>query len=214
MCRSSLLSLRTLRRTILITIVLASAAFAAGALAAPWAVAPSAARAAPAQVLLVGDSIAAGMKPFLGEMIADREITFDVVAGRTTPQGMRAMRKELQRLAPQTIVINLGTNDGSDPVVFADRIRRTMRALPAGTCVVWSAITRPPRKGEYRGLNRVLRQAARHDRRVTVLAYDRMVAKGTLTLREGLHPTVEGARFLSYVTAAAVRRGCGGAPAA
>ncbi|MDX6721431.1 MAG: GDSL-like Lipase/Acylhydrolase family [Solirubrobacteraceae bacterium] len=141
-------------------------------------------------------------------MITDREITFDARAGRTTPQGMRALRGDLRRFAPQTVVISLGTNDGSDARLFADRVRRTLRTLPVRACVVWPAIIRPRRKGRYRGLNRVLRRAARHDHRLTVISWDRMVSKGTVDLPDGVHPDADGYRFRSWVTAAAVHRGC------
>lgn len=170
------------------------------------------AHADPAQVLIVGDSLAVGMRPFLGELITDRQVTFDVRNGWTTPQGMEALRLDLEQYAPQTIVISLGTNDGSDAKVFADRIRRILRALPPYACVVWPAIIRPKRKGEYRGLNRVLRDEARRDRRLTVIDWDRMVKKGQVTLRDGLHPNEDGYRWRAWVTAGAVRRGCRAAP--
>jgi hypothetical protein len=169
---------------------------------------PSVAHADPAQVLIVGDSLAVGMRPFLSQMITDREVTFDVRAGWTTPQGMEALRLDLEQFAPQTFVISLGTNDGSDPGVFADRVRRTLRQMPPYACVIWPSIIRPKRKGDYEGLNRVLRAEARRDRRLTVLNWDRMVAKGTVALRDGVHPDEDGYRFRAWVTAAAVRRGC------
>jgi len=201
-------------RTLSNVIGMASAAFAAGSLAAPWPGGdkypprPAKANADPAQVLIVGDSIAVGMRPFLPEMLTDREVTFDTVAGRTTPQGMRALRFELTRVTPHTLVINLGTNDGSHAGVFANRIRRTLGSLAPDTCVVWPTISRAPRKGDYRGLNRVLREAARRDRRLIVIPWDRMVAKGTVALPDGVHPDVYGYRYLSHVTAAAIQRGC------
>jgi lysophospholipase L1-like esterase len=202
------LSLNPVRHTIGNAIAFLGAVLATGAAAAPSSVAPAAARADAAQVLIVGDSLAVGTKPFLGAMIADRDVTFDARGGRTTPQGMRALRGDLRRLEPQTVVISLGTNDGSDATLFADRVRRTLRALPSHACVVWPAIIRPRRKGRYRGLNRVLRRAARHDHRLTVISWDRMVSKGTVDLPDGVHPDADGYRFRSWVTAAAVRRGC------
>jgi lysophospholipase L1-like esterase len=195
------------RRTIRNAIACIGAILVAGA-AAPRCP-PSVARADPARVLIVGDSLAVGTKPFLGAMISDREVTFDARAGRTTPQGMRALRGDLRRFAAQTVVISLGTNDGSDPAVFADRVRRTLHELPADACVVWPTIVRPRRKGDYHGLNRVLRLAARHDHRLTVISWDRMVSDGTVDLPDGVHPDADGYRFRSWVTAAAVRRGCG-----
>lgn len=198
--------MQLVRRTIRNAAACLAAVLAAGAAAPPWPV--TVARADPARVLILGDSLAVGTKPFLGAMITDREVTFDARAGRTTPQGMRALRGDLQRFAPQTVVISLGTNDGSDATVFADRIRRTLRVLPAYACAVWPTIIRPRRKGDYHGLNRVLRLAARRDPRLTVISWDRMVSKGTVDLPDGVHPDADGYRFRSWVTAAAVRRGC------
>jgi lysophospholipase L1-like esterase len=189
-------------------------AITACVLAAATPSGPAVAEADPAQVLIVGDSLAVGMRPFFGDMITDRQVTFDARAGWTTPQGMEALRIDLTQYAPQTFVISLGTNDGSDPAVFADRIHRIMRQLPPYACVVWPAIYRPRRKGAYEGLNRELRKAARLDRRLTVIGWDRMVEKGTVSLRDGLHPDEDGYRFRAYVTAAAVRRGCAVAPPA
>ncbi len=181
---------------------------AIGTLVAPYTVHPPGAHADPAQVLILGDSLASGMRPFLGDMITDREVTFDAKAGRTTPQGIDALRRDLRRYAPQTIVVSLGTNDGSDPRKFSLRIGRILRMVPADSCVIWPAIARGPHKGPYVALNRVLRNAAGHDRRLVVIPWDRMVRKGSVTLHDGVHPTVEGYRFRAYVTAAAVQRGC------
>jgi lysophospholipase L1-like esterase len=189
-------------------------ALSACALAAGLPYGAAVASADPAQVLIVGDSLAVGMRPFLGDMITDRQVTFDARNGWTTPQGMEALRIDLSQYAPQTFVISLGTNDGSDPAVFADRIHRIMRQLPPYACVVWPAIYRPKRKGAYEGLNRELRKAARLDPRLTVIGWDRMVEKGTVSLRDGLHPDEDGYRFRAYVTAAAVRRGCSPEPPA
>jgi hypothetical protein len=191
-----------------------AALIAAGSAAGAPGFGSAVAHADAAQVLVVGDSLAVGMRPFLGEMITDRHLTFDAHDGWTTPQGMAALRGDLQQFAPQTVVINLGTNDGSDPLIFADRIRRILRAVPSSSCIVWPSIRRPRRKGAYRELNRVLRNAAHRDRRMTIINWDRMVAKGTVSMRDGVHPTTEGYRFRAWVTAAAVRRGCRANPPA
>ena len=203
-----MLSFGAVRRTISMAIAGLTVMLAVGLPAGPPALRPAVAHADPAQVLIVGDSLAVGMQPFLGEMITDREVTFDVKAGRTTPQGLLALRFGLQRYAPQSIVVSLGTNDGSNARIFADRVRRTLLEVPPLACIVWPAITRPPRKGAYKALNRVLREAARSDPRLTILNWDRMVEKGTVALRDGVHPDDDGYRFRAWVTAAAVRRGC------
>jgi lysophospholipase L1-like esterase len=203
------LSLLVVRGTILVAGACLAAVLAAAAPSrAPAPLGPAFAGADPARVLIVGDSIAVGLRPFLVEMMTDREVTVDAKSGRTTPDGLRALRFELERSAPQAVVLNLGTNDGADPRVFADRVAKALHTVPRAACVVWPAIVRAPRKGAYKQLNRVLRLAARRDHRLTVINYDRMVAKGTVALRDGVHPTPEGYRFLSWVTAAAVQRGC------
>lgn len=198
-----------MRRRIANAISILSTVFAAGSLGSPFSIGPIAARADPATVLVVGDSLAVGMKPYLVDMLVDREVTFDSRAGWTTPQGMRALRGALRQLTPQTVIFNLGTNDGSNVRVFADRVRRTLRTVPRDTCVVWTAISRARRKGAFTGLNRVLRTAAHRDARVAVIPWDRMVRKGTVLLPDGIHPDQPGFAFRSYVTAAAVQRGCG-----
>jgi lysophospholipase L1-like esterase len=202
------LSLLVVRGTLLVAIACMAAYVAAASTRAPSPVGVAVAHAEAAQVLIVGDSIAVGMQPYLTEMITDREVTFDAKSGRTTPDGLRALRFELARFAPQVVVLNLGTNDGSDPDVFAARVAKALAAVPQSTCIVWPTIVRAPRKGAYKELNRVLRQAARRDRRMTVINWDRMVAKGSGTLRDGVHPTQDSYRFLSWVTKAAVERGC------
>ncbi len=185
-----------------------STVLAASSLGMPFSAGPTETHADPAEVLVVGDSLAVGMKPYLADMLTDRDVTFHSRAGWTTPQGMRALRGALRRFTPHTVVINLGTNDGSNPTVYANRVRRTLRTVPADACIVWTAISRAKRKGAFSGLNRVLRRAARRDDRVVVIPWDRMVRKGTVVLSDGIHPDQPGFAFRSYVTAAAVQRGC------
>jgi hypothetical protein len=208
MTRPSLLLSAVVDRPLATVLVWVGIACALGGLAVA-SLRPARAQAEAAEVLIVGDSLAVGMKPFLREMIPDRKVTVDARAGRTTPQGMEALRLDLQYTAPQTVVISLGTNDGSDAKLFGDRVRRMLLDIDPDTCIVWPAIIRPPRKGDYRGLNKVLRREARRDRRMTIIPWDRMVSKGTVSLRDGVHPNSDGYRYRAYVTAAAVDRGCG-----
>jgi hypothetical protein len=99
------------------------------ALAVLAAAAPLA-RAADGPVLVVGDSLAVGMRPFLIPLLGDREVAWNARNGRTTPQGMQVLRAMLPTVTPETVVISLGTNDGPDPARFADRIRRLLGMLP------------------------------------------------------------------------------------
>ncbi len=87
-------------------------------------------------------------------------------------------------------MISLGTNDGSDPRRFADRLGRALAAIPESSCVVWADIYRPPRKGAFAALNRVLRDAVHADRRLALVHWDRAVAgRGSRCLPTGCTPT-------------------------
>jgi lysophospholipase L1-like esterase len=181
---------------------------AAGATAAPAARSAPVAG-APARVLVVGDSLAVGMEPYLTPILAPGEVVWDARSGRTTPQGLVRLRARLREGTPDTVVISLGTNDGPDPARFASRIDRALQAIPASACIIWLDLNRPPRKGRYSALNRVLREAARRDPRLVLVAWDRAVLQGRVALPDGLHPDAAGFRYRSRLVAAAMARGCG-----
>lgn len=159
-------------------------------------------------VLIVGDSLAVGTMPYLGAMLPDRTVMWDAVNGRTTPQGIQALRVDLRVVQPQAVVVSLGTNDGPDPRRFTDRMRRMLANLSPATCVIWTTIVRPRRKGAYRALNRALRAEAERDPRLVVISWDHAVKRGTVNLRDGLHADAEGYRYLSSKIAQAVHTGC------
>jgi len=160
------------------------------------------------EVLLIGDSLGVGARPFVESMLTTRHLTWDVRSGRTTPQGIQALRKALRTVRPQTVVISLGTNDGSDPRRFRSRLRRTLQTVPRDACVIWATVVRPPRKGAYHALNRVLRSESRRDRRLVLINWDRAVARGEVKLPDGVHADRDGYRQRGQMIASAVRRGC------
>ena len=162
----------------------------------------------PPPVLVVGDSLAVGLEPHLGAMLQPSSVVWDARSGRTTPQGLVRLRARLRQVAPRTVVISLGTIDGSDTRSFARRIDRALQAIPAADCVVWLDINRPPRKGPYEALNRVLYAAAQRDPRLVVVHWDRAVRQGKVALPDGLHPDEAGFRYRSRLIAGAMARGC------
>jgi lysophospholipase L1-like esterase len=172
---------------------------------------PAAQAQMPSPVLVVGDSLAVGMKPYLGELLGSSEVVWDARSGRTTPEGLTRLRARLREVAPQTVVVSLGTNDGPDPARFANRIHRALAAIPTSACIVWPDINRPPRKGRYHALNRVLAQAAAQDPRMVLVHWDRAVLRGSVALPDGLHPDAAGFRYRSLMVAGAIARGCAAA---
>jgi lysophospholipase L1-like esterase len=164
--------------------------------------------AGPETVLVVGDSLAVGLEPYLGRLVAPRTVVWDAEAGRTTPQGLVRLRAELRAVTPRAVLISLGTNDGPSPERFADRIRRALRAIPSGTCVVWADINRPARKGPYRRLNAVLAREALRDPRLVIVGWNRAVARHRVLLPDGIHPDTAGFDYRSRLFAHAVDRRC------
>lgn len=161
-----------------------------------------------ADVLVVGDSLAVGTEPFLAPLLAEQSLVTDVRNGITTPQGMRLLRISLKTVVPRTVVIQLGTNDGGDPERFANRLRRTLELLPLDTCVVWSTIIRPRRKGPYRAINRVLHKLKKQEPRLVVVDWEHAVTGGAVVLPDGLHADDAGYRYRSAMIADAVNAGC------
>src|SRR4051794_25601482 len=194
------------RRPALLAVLLLGLALVA-AVARPVAAAHARYAAGAPSVLVVGDSLAVGLKPYLGDLLGENP-TWDAVSGRTTPQGMTALRGALRRIQPRTVIVSLGTNDGPDPERFRDRMRRTLAAMPQAQCVVWSALSRPPRKGPFLAMNQVLREEAQRDHRLVIVAWDRVVARGQVTLPDGLHPDPAGYRTRSRMIADAVDQHC------
>jgi len=169
------------------------------------------ARAGDSDVLVVGDSLAVGTQPYLPDLLADRTVVSDVQGGITTPQGMKLLRMALRTVVPRTVVFSLGSNDGPDPQRFADRIRRTLALLSPSTCIVWSTIIRPPRKGDYRRLNRVLHTVKKRDPRIVLVDWEHAVTGGAVVLPDGLHADPDGYRYRSEMIADAVHGGCAAA---
>jgi lysophospholipase L1-like esterase len=196
------------RRAVRLAALALIGAAVAGGLTTGPAGGPARAHAAPGAVLVVGDSLAVGLEPYLGGMLGDRSVLWDARSGRTTPQGLFALRAAVRTSSPATVVVSLGTNDGPDPARFRSRIDRVLAAVPRGACVVWSTVIRAPRKGPYHALNHVLRKESRGRADLVLVDWARAVATGRVTLPDGVHPDAGGFAYRSRMIASAVERGC------
>jgi lysophospholipase L1-like esterase len=188
-----------------------AAALVATALAVVPATAPARVTAADASapVLVVGDSLAVGLRPYLSDLLGT-SVAWDAKSGRTTPQGLFALRGALKMVQPKTVVISLGTNDGSDPSRFKSRIDRVLATIGPDACVVWTNIYRPARKGPFVALNGVLDQEAARVGRLHLVDWSSAVAERAVTLPDGLHPDPAGFEYRSRMIAHAVADRCGG----
>jgi lysophospholipase L1-like esterase len=159
-------------------------------------------------VLVVGDSLAVGLRPYLQQQLGT-DVAWDAKSGRTTPQGLVALRAALKVVQPSTVVVSLGTNDGSSPVRFQDRINRMLSAIGSKRCIVWANIYRPARKGPYAALNTVLDAEAARVSRLHLVDWLSAVKGRAVTLPDGLHPNTQGFEYRSKLIADAVKDDCG-----
>jgi lysophospholipase L1-like esterase len=189
--------------------LLFSVLMVAAALAPPSASARITAADASADVLVVGDSLAVGLRPALGPLLAGADIAWDAKSGRTTPQGLIALRSALKVVHPKTVIISLGTNDGPDGTRFADRINRVLAAIGPNACVVWSDIYRPARKGPYAALNTTLSAEAARVKRLHLVNWLSAVSRQAVALPDGLHPDPAGFAYRAKLIANTVRAHCG-----
>lgn len=157
-------------------------------------------------VLVIGDSLAVGLRPYLAEQLGT-DVAWDAKSGRTTPQGLVALRAALKVVRPSTVVVSLGTNDGSSPARFQDRINRTLKAI-GNRCVVWTNIYRPARKGPYAALNAVLVAEAERYHRLHLVDWLGAVRRQTVSLPDGLHPDTAGFEYRGKLIADAVKSDC------
>lgn len=192
--------LRRLTGTTLLAAAVAAVLLPAGASARLVAVNPS------SSVLVVGDSLAVGLRPYLAAELGT-DVAWDARSGRTTPQGMFALRAALKVVQPRTVVVSLGTNDGSSPVRFRSRLSRTLKTI-GNRCVVWTNIYRPARKGPYAALNQVLVGEAARVRRLHLVDWLGAVRRQAVTLPDGLHPDPAGFEYRSRLIADAVKADC------
>jgi hypothetical protein len=153
--------------------------------AAPAAAAPS--------LLHVGDSLAVGSDPPLRQLLPAWAITSDVLKNRTTAVGVAIIDR--QPSLPDTLVVELGTNDSSDQSAqFAGYVRHVLQLAGPDRCVVWVNIHRPPYNGvSYAGFNRALDQIAATSDNLAVVDWNGMVNSGQAQVAgDGVHATPPG----------------------
>jgi lysophospholipase L1-like esterase len=162
------------------------------------------------RVLMIGDSLSEGTKPYLPRYLGGWRVRQSFERSRTVPDGARILARAKRPAG--VIIISLGTNDHPGLVSeFRRGLRRIMRIAGRKRCVVWPNIVRPPVDGTgYGGINRVL---AREDRRrnLRVVDWVRMVRRNRHWLAgggDGVHVTADGYAARARAIAEAVRA-CG-----
>lgn len=174
------------------------------------ALAPAAASAAERSLLVNGDSLAEGTRPYVPQELPDWRVRQSTKVSRHAAEGDDVLRR-YGRSLPRVIHVSLGTNDDPGQTgAFRDAIGDVMDVAGSARCVVWANVVRPPYRGvSYRGYNRVLAQEDERRDNLLVLNWVRMVRRHPEWLAgDGVHVSAAGYRARAKAVARLVRR-CG-----
>lgn len=178
---------------------------ALAALATTGALAP----AAGAAVLIVGDSLAVGTEGALRAALPEAEIQSDSLNGRSSLEGV-SMLNEL--LAPEhdTVVFDLGTNDGNAAVGVTAGSLLAARQLAGDRCLVVATLNRPPLAGiPIDDQNAMIRRFAATTPNVALVDWNDAAAATPGALRpDGVHATAAGYALRGPLFADAIRGRC------
>ena len=176
--------------------------------AATLVLAPAAAPAAEPRLLVNGDSLAEGTRPYIPRELPEWRVRQSTKVSRHAKQGAAVMRR-YGRSLPRVIHVSLGTNDDpGQPEAFRDAIAEVMEVAGERRCVVWANIMRPPyRRVSYRAYNRVLAEEDAGRQNLLVLNWVRMARRNRRWLADdGVHVSAEGYAARARAVARLVRR--------
>ena len=157
-------------------------------------------------VTLVGDSLNVGIEPYVADALPGWKMVANDQVGRVTPQGIAELEAGRPTLS-NYVVVSLGTNDPpSEVAAFRRDVARVLALVGPNRCVVWATIWRDERPDD--AFNDVLRDAAKANRRVTLVEWAEMVEQNPdLLAPDRLHGNEDGYRERARKVAAAVK-GC------
>ena len=154
---------------------------------------PPVASRGPRRTLVVGDSLAVGVEPYLGKDLPGWRITTSAFTSRPLADGVAEITST-SRLPP-VLVVSLGTNDDPSAVsTFSGAVESVLRAAGPAGCVIWPNIVRPPYNGvSYAGYNRALARLAAANPNLIVVDWAGMVARDPgMVAGDGVHATPSG----------------------
>ncbi|MCB0879195.1 MAG: hypothetical protein KDC46_09475, partial [Thermoleophilia bacterium] len=154
-------------------------------------------------VLLIGDSLTVGVKPFMPKDIDGAPVTVDATGGIPLKEGMR--RYDAVKDKPRVVEMALFTNNSPGQIdELRSAIEKTVKdARERGGRVVWATIVRP---GDYGAVNSMIRDmAAKNSDVMGLVDWARMVKdKPSLVGGDGVHSGPDGykLRAQAFVDAA------------
>jgi lysophospholipase L1-like esterase len=160
------------------------------------------------RLLVNGDSLAEGTRPYIPRELPDWRVRQSTKVSRHAHEGAAVLRR-YGRSLPRVIHVSLGTNDDpSRPEAFRDAIAEVMDVAGERRCVVWANIVRPPyRRVSYKGYNRALAEEDDARDNLMVLNWVRMVRRHPDWLADdGVHVSAQGYAARARAVARLVRR--------
>jgi len=169
---------------------------------------PASATAAERSLLVNGDSLAEGTRPYLPRELPGWRVRQSTKVSRHAAEGAAVLRG-YGRSLPRVIHVSLGTNDDPGQTgAFRSAVDAVMDVAGSRRCVVWANIVRPAyRSVSYRGYNRVLAQEDARRDNLLVLNWVRMVRRHPeWRAPDGVHVSAAGYTARARAAARLVRR--------
>jgi hypothetical protein len=160
-------------------------------------------------LILVGDSLAVGIRSALPAQLPGWQVTVDGRVSRPLAEGMSVLAATpVPSDGSAVLAISLFTND--DPTHTSQlqaAVSRTLSRVGANGCVVWATVARPPVDGvSYDAANTLLRRLARADSRLKLVPWaEQTAAQPSLLGPDGVHPTPAGYQLRARLYAQAAR---------
>jgi hypothetical protein len=159
----------------------------------------------PREVLVVGDSLADEMAPYLPAALPGWKVRVDAEWGRPLADGMRILGE--QHRLPAILAISLFTNDHPRDTGALEIAVRATAARPGG-CAVWATIVAPDYEGfsHDRGNALLRRLAGEPGLELEIVDWARAVQRdGSLMSGDEVHASPAGYRARARMYAKAIR---------
>ena len=147
--------------------------------------------------LVLGDSLALDVYPYLANLLPDRYVSYVAKVGRSTEQIAAALAEQID--IPNVVIVSAGTNDWSS-AEFTTSAENLMNMIGPHRCVVWMDTARPQRADPNLGLqtpassiNAALDALAAAHSNVHVVRWSDMAASHPEWFgADGIHPNDDG----------------------
>ena len=163
---------------------------------------------AAAPVLVLGDSLALGLYPYLASRLTDRRIEYVARVGSSTTWARTQLERRAKLSAlPPVLVVSAGTNDSVNTLATWRReVERVLTVAGPDRCVVWLTIARPKsRGGDPAPFNRALAALDRDRANLAVVDWAALVRRHPDWLvGDGVHGTLAGMAGRAQAVADAV----------